>query len=66
MPTGYRSVINRAAADDALGGSANRNRLSNACLGAGPTDTVGYGAAFGLLLVPCVLAMLLATRARNT
>lgn len=39
--------------------------LFNACLGAGSTDVVGYGAAFGLLLVPCTLAALLATRARS-
>ncbi|WP_425357033.1 MFS transporter [Streptomyces inhibens] len=38
--------------------------LFNACLDAGSTDAVGYGAAFGLLLAPCVLATVLATRAR--
>jgi len=40
--------------------------LFNACLSAGPTDTVGYRAAFGLLLVPCTLGALLAARARST
>jgi MFS family permease len=39
--------------------------LFNVCLSAGSTDTVGYGAAFGLLLAPCALAVLLATRARS-
>ncbi|MFH8474893.1 MFS transporter [Streptomyces sp. NPDC018000] len=40
--------------------------LFNACLGAGSSDAVGYSAAFGLLLVPCTLAALLAARARST
>ncbi|MEV2254485.1 MFS transporter [Streptomyces sp. NPDC050147] len=40
--------------------------LLNACLGAGSADTVGYSAAFGMLLAPCTLAALLATRARST
>lgn len=40
--------------------------LFTACLGAGTTDAIGYGAAFGLLLGPCVLATVLATRARST
>ncbi|WP_327328199.1 MFS transporter [Streptomyces sp. NBC_01210] len=39
--------------------------LFNACLGAGSTEAVGYGAAFGLLLAPCILAALLAARARS-
>ncbi|MFD3585760.1 MFS transporter [Streptomyces sp. NPDC058683] len=39
--------------------------LFNACLGAGSTDAVSYGAAFGLLLAPCILAALLAARARS-
>jgi len=39
--------------------------LFNACLGADSTNAVGYGAAFGLLLAPCILATLLATRARS-
>lgn len=39
--------------------------LLNACLGAGSTDAVGYSAAFGMLLAPCTLAALLATRARS-
>ncbi|MFF0066993.1 hypothetical protein ACFYRC_36910 [Streptomyces sp. NPDC005279] len=39
--------------------------LFKACLAAGSTDTVGYGAAFGLLLAPCTLAALLAPRARS-
>ncbi|MFG2626796.1 MFS transporter [Streptomyces sp. NPDC048473] len=39
--------------------------LFNACLGAGSTHAVGYGAAFALLLAPCILATLLATRARD-
>ncbi|MGW1101848.1 MFS transporter [Streptomyces sp. NPDC002540] len=38
--------------------------LFNACLGAGTTDSAGYGAAFGLLLGPCLLAALLAIRTR--
>ncbi|AXE82561.1 MFS transporter [Streptomyces atratus] len=38
--------------------------LFNACVGAGSTEPVGYCAAFGLLLAPCILATLLATRAR--
>ncbi|MFF2959960.1 MFS transporter [Streptomyces sp. NPDC057963] len=37
----------------------------NACLGAGVADHAGYGSAFGLLLVPCALAALLATRTRS-
>jgi MFS family permease len=37
----------------------------NACLAAGSTDSAGYGAAFGLLLAPCVLAAMLATRTRT-
>ncbi|MFE3941825.1 MFS transporter [Streptomyces sp. NPDC059118] len=37
----------------------------NAFLSAGSNDHVGYAAAFGLLLVPGVLAALLATRARS-
>ncbi|MGE9693737.1 MULTISPECIES: MFS transporter [unclassified Streptomyces] len=40
--------------------------LLNACLGVGSTDTLGYSAAFGVLLAPCTLAALLATRARST
>ncbi|WP_327277219.1 MFS transporter [Streptomyces sp. NBC_01224] len=39
--------------------------LFNACAGAGSTEFFGYRAAFGLLLAPCVLATLLATRARS-
>ncbi|MEU9015934.1 hypothetical protein AB0D12_41190 [Streptomyces sp. NPDC048479] len=39
--------------------------LFNACLGAGSTDAVGYGTAFGLLLAPCTPAVLLAARARS-
>ncbi|MFE3903312.1 MFS transporter [Streptomyces sp. NPDC059153] len=39
--------------------------LFNACVGAGSTEFIGYRAAFGLLLAPCVLATLLATRARS-
>ena len=38
----------------------------NAFLGAGSTDAIGYSAAFGMLLAPCALAALLATRARST
>jgi hypothetical protein len=38
----------------------------NACLGAGSSDAVGYGAAFALLLAPCTLAALLAARARSS
>ncbi|MGA5566298.1 MFS transporter [Streptomyces platensis] len=37
----------------------------NTCLGAGTTDSAAYTAAFGLLLVPCLLAALLAGRARS-
>lgn len=37
----------------------------NAFLGVGSNDHAGYAAAFGLLLVPGVLAALLATRARS-
>jgi len=37
----------------------------NACLGAGSSDAVGYGAAFAVLLAPCTLAALLAARARS-
>ncbi|MFI1016288.1 MFS transporter [Streptomyces sp. NPDC020965] len=37
----------------------------NASLAFGATAPVGYGAAFGLLLVPCALAAALATRARR-
>lgn len=40
--------------------------LFNACLGSGATDAVSYGAAFGLLLAPCIVAALLAARARST
>lgn len=36
----------------------------NAGLSSGSNDSVGYGAAFLLLLVPCLLAALLATRTR--
>lgn len=39
--------------------------LFNACLSAGATGHVGYGAAFVLLLAPCVLAALFATRTRS-
>ncbi|MDQ0757527.1 MFS family permease [Streptomyces canus] len=39
--------------------------LFNACLGAGSTDAASYGVAFGLLLAPCLLASLLAARARS-
>jgi MFS family permease len=39
--------------------------LLTACLAAGATDPVGYGAAFALLLVPSLLAALLASRART-
>ncbi|KRV48211.1 MFS transporter permease [Wenjunlia vitaminophila] len=39
--------------------------LFNVFLGGGAADAVGYGAAFGLLLAPCVLAALLAARARS-
>ncbi|MFD4946009.1 MFS transporter [Streptomyces sp. NPDC058239] len=39
--------------------------LFNACVGAGSTEFVGYCAAFGLLFAPCVLAAVLATRARS-
>ncbi|MFI5523448.1 MFS transporter [Streptomyces platensis] len=37
----------------------------NACLGAGTTDSAAYTAAFGLLLAPCLLAAVLAGRARS-
>lgn len=37
----------------------------NACRGAGTTDSAAYSAAFGLLLAPCLLAALLAGRARS-
>lgn len=40
--------------------------LFNACLGVGSSHATGYAAAFGLLLVPCVAATLLAGRARAT
>lgn len=40
--------------------------LFNACLGVGSSQATGYAAAFGLLLVPCVAATLLAGRARAT
>ncbi|QEV64393.1 MFS transporter [Streptomyces spectabilis] len=39
--------------------------LFNSCLGIGSTEAVSYGAAFGLLLAPCILAALLAARARS-
>ncbi|WSQ56124.1 MFS transporter [Streptomyces sp. NBC_01217] len=39
--------------------------LFNACLGSGASDFTGYGAAFGLLLAPCVLATVLAARTRS-
>lgn len=38
--------------------------LFNACLGFGSADLAGYAAAFGLLIVPCALAAVLASRAR--
>ncbi len=38
----------------------------NACLGVGVSELAGYGAAFGLLLVPTLLIVLLAGRARST
>ncbi|MGW5236838.1 MFS transporter [Streptomyces nodosus] len=38
----------------------------NACLGAGTSAPTGYGAAFGLLLVPSLLIALLAGRTRTT
>ncbi|WEH43676.1 MFS transporter [Streptomyces sp. NBC_01218] len=37
----------------------------NGFLGAGATEEAAYGAAFGLLLVPCALTALLAGRARS-
>ncbi|MFI5617967.1 MFS transporter [Streptomyces sp. NPDC051567] len=37
----------------------------NVCLAIGASDLTGYGAAFGLLLVPTFLAFLLAGRARS-
>ncbi|MGA4843944.1 MFS transporter [Streptomyces sp. G45] len=39
--------------------------LFNATLAAHAADAVGYGAAFALLLAPCALGALLATRARS-
>ncbi|MCX5192659.1 MFS transporter [Streptomyces sp. NBC_00249] len=38
----------------------------NTCLGLGASELTGYAAAFGLLLVPTLLAALLAGRARST
>lgn len=38
--------------------------LLNVCLGVGSSHATGYGAAFGLLLVPCITATLLAGRAQ--
>ncbi|MFE2091303.1 hypothetical protein [Streptomyces sp. NPDC057582] len=39
--------------------------LFSAFLGTGSDDPAGYGAAFGQLLVPGILAALLAARARS-
>ncbi|MFF4096466.1 MFS transporter [Streptomyces sp. NPDC001834] len=45
---------------------AAASALFTVCLGAGAAGHVGYLAAFLLLLVPCALAALLATRTRAT
>ncbi|KAA6224407.1 MFS transporter [Streptomyces albofaciens JCM 4342] len=43
---------------------AAASAVLNLCLGAGVARAAGYGAAFALLLVPCALAVLFASRTR--
>ncbi|MFB7501812.1 MFS transporter [Streptomyces sp. NPDC056161] len=48
-----------------IGAMAMSSGVLNACVAAGASEPGGYGAAFGLLLVPALLLALLAGRARG-